>query len=136
MLTEIEWWGGILTIWFVVCYLATYAAFKGKSKLSLSFIVSNLAFLCCVFVLALFFYPLESAFARQFYLALLAGGIVFTALMFLLPDDDEQQAEEDDDEAAGSEWLGIAILFFPFGISILLGLYKSYPLVGALGWLG
>ncbi len=138
MLTEIEWWGGLLFIWIAICYRLSYREYRAVGGSSLSFVVFNLAFLCSGVVLALYFYPLESGPWNLLYLAALALGIVTCALMMFWPAADTGEDEETDDDADDEEVgavlgaLAGAILFFPLLASLVLGLMKSIDLVGTL----
>ena len=132
MLTEIEWWGGLLTLWFVAGYMATLSVYKGKSKLNLTYVVCNLAFVSSILVLALYFYPLESVFAKLLYAAILLVGLLSTIAMSVIPEDGIDEPEEEEISTLTS----YAILLTPFVISLALGLFKSVGIAEDLGYIG
>ena len=41
MLTEIEWWGGLLFIWIAICYRVAYKDYMNAGKLSPMFLASG-----------------------------------------------------------------------------------------------
>lgn len=140
MLTEIEWWGGILFIWFVLCYLLAHKEYP--NKWSVDYFSFNIAFVAAAFILALYFYPLESPTSQYLYLAVLAIGLLASILMFFWPESEEAKAtlneKSDDDEEIGAFWetLGQIIFFFPVVASLALGLYKSIDIINSLDLMG
>ena len=132
MLTEIEWWGGLLFIWIAICYRVAYKDYMNAGKLSPMFLVFNLFFVATGIVLALYFYALESGGIKIVYLAVLAVGLVSAGLaMFWPADEEDQQAAEEELGPIVSALAGV-ILFLPLLISLLLGLVKSFTLIGSL----
>ena len=132
MLTEIEWWGGLLFIWIAICYRLAYKDYLNAGKLSPMFLVFNMFFVTTGFVLALYFYALESGGVKLIYLGVLAAGLVSAGLaMFWPADEEEQKAVEEEIGPVVSALAGV-ILFFPLLISLLLGLIKSVTLIGTL----
>lgn len=138
MLTQIEWWGGLLIIWMVLCYKLLYKGLSRDEKLGLEFVSSSLAYCCASGVLALFFYSLESDAIQVGYAVALGIGLVSFIVMLLAPyiqKEDSVTAEEESDEEVGRgyEIAGQAILFIPLVVSLGLGGYKVYntwPLLG------
>ncbi len=140
MLTEIEWWGGLLFIWIAICYRLAYREYLGSGGFSLSFTVFNLAFLCTGFILALYFYRLDGGIIGLAYLGVLVLGIVACGLAVFWPADESGDAaagggdEDDEEEEIGPVASALAgvILFFPLLVSLLLGLFKSVEIIGSL----
>ena len=136
MLTEIEWWGGLLFIWIAICYRLAYREYLGSGGFSLSFTVFNLAFLCTGFILALYFYRLDGGIIGLAYLGVLVLGIVACGLAVFWPADESGDGGDEDDEEeeigpVASALAGV-ILFFPLLVSLLLGLFKSVEIIGSL----
>ncbi len=136
MLTEIEWWGGLLFIWMASCYAMVYSTFGSRVKFGLDFISTHLAFICAAFVLAVFFYPIETESWQYVYIGLIGLGVIATLLFAFLPDTEaeESSSQEDDVEVSededvekekGFEIAAQLILFFPLIASFSLGIYKS-----------
>lgn len=146
MLTEIAWWGGLIFIWWALCYWMLIK--EWDTPVDLSYISMHAAFISTAAVLALYFYPLEAMVMKYVYLASLGISIVAILLLFFLPESEAvKQAEadkaeeakdeegEEEEAEAGLELLGQIILFAPLFITVLLGLYKSYGIAQQLGWL-
>lgn len=132
MLTEIEWWGGILFIWFVICYKMVCG--EQEKKLSVDFFAFNFSFISSAAVLALYFYPLETPVLKQIYLILLIIALFSTLLMLFWPESEQESSDKDDEEIGlFYEILGQSIFFFPVFASFGLGVYKSRHIVDALG---
>lgn len=149
MLTEIEWWGGVLFLWFAGCYWLTQKEYDPETKLSVDYLAFNIAFLSSAAVLALYFYTLESEVYQQLYIATLGVGLLSTLLMLFWPEsksaneEEKVQSEKKTDEAAEEEeevgpifeFFGQLIFLFPVLVSLALGLYKSVDYIEAVGLL-
>lgn len=141
MLTEIEWWGGLLFIWWALCYRMFLSG--DLPRLSLDALINHCVFIFSAVLLALYFYPLASPAAQYGYLVGLGLALISLAMMFFWPegDDDEPAAsveadvEEEEEIGAGYELMGQAIYCAPLVIACLLGVVKSYDVVRELGWL-
>ncbi len=140
MLTEIEWWGGIIFIWWAFSYWFVFK--EWTVEMSVSFISMNLSYILSAFVLALYFYPLESIDIKYAYLIVLAIAIVSILLMFFWPDtnkslEEEGKNESDDselnDDDSSDELIGQVFLFSPMVIGCLLALFKSLDLIKEIG---
>ena len=132
MLTEIEWWGGLLFIWIAICYRVAYKDYMAAGKLNPMFLVFNLFFLTAGFVLALYFYALDSATVKLVYLGVLALGIVSGGLAMFWPAGEEEQKAAEEELGAVVSTLAGVILFLPLLVSLVLGLVKSVSLMGSL----
>ncbi len=147
MLTEIEWWGGLLFIWGAGVYWMVKQESEGKWDLQTS--IYHLLYLCAILVLSLYFYAVESSILQFAYIiAWLMGSILIPVLGFWSSDDDSKEindegnrevstdSQEDDDEEVGPlyTFLGFLFIFTPFIITFILGGFKSFELATKLGW--
>lgn len=142
MLTNIEWWGGILIIWSVICYWMGRT--ETENKLTVDYLAYNTAIMSSILIVAFYFYPLVSQTMKLFYLAMVAISTVTVLLATFWPATEDtatsskesaEQAGEDDEEELGAfyEILGQAIVLFPLFASLGLGIYKSIELLPATG---
>ena len=125
MLTEIEWWGGLLFIWAAAFYRIAYPDIVKNGWLARDCISLHLAYLCSAAVLALYFYPLSGVMPTV-YLSLLGVGLLALVLSIVWEPDDLETAE-------GSSFvvdviIGGVALFGPMIIAFILGAVKSYGL--------
>ncbi len=123
MLTEIEWWGGLIFVWAAAFYRIAYSDIIKNGWLARDCISMHLAYLCSAAVLALYFYPLSGVMPTV-YLVLLIVGLVAFALSIVWEPDDIETAE-------GSSFvvdviIGGGALFGPMIIAFILGAVKSY----------
>lgn len=134
MLTEIEWWGGLLFIWLAFCYITMYEEYKDEPKFEVGFLSTNIAFFTSATVLSLYFYTLDTQLIQHIYLGAIALGILSTVLMFFWPGTEsmkykvaaKQKSSEDEKEIGKVfEILGAMIFFLPVIASFGLGAYKS-----------
>ena len=72
MLTEIEWWGGVLFIVGAVVYRMAIGALDKDAGFDANRLLSHVFFLAPAVVLAGYFYPLERPGLRYAYLGVLA----------------------------------------------------------------
>lgn len=136
MLTEIEWWGGLIFIWLGFCYWATYTAHK-EHLFDLDVLMAHICFLASGSLLAMYFYELNSHLLQNIYMGLLLLAIVTFLLSVFLPDPQErkEQAEADGEPAATKmeELLGTVVLLIPMLIIFSLAAYKSMNYLDNLG---
>lgn len=132
MLTEIEWWGGLLIIWLVFCYAIIYKEYSDEPKLELGFLSTSVAFFSAGVMLALYFYTLDSQLMQYIYIGFIGFGMLSTVLMFFWPETESMKSkalakQSDDEEEIGKvyEILGQAIFFFPIIASFGLAFYKA-----------
>jgi hypothetical protein len=132
MLTEIEWWGGLLFIWMAGCYAMFYSTFNTGVKFRFDILLTHIAFISAGLVLALYFYPIQSNLWQYIYTGSIGFGVIASIIIAFLPDaedssDKEEEGEDakDEDEEGGLEIVAQLILFFPLIASFTLGIYKA-----------
>lgn len=136
MLTEIEWWGGLLFIWGVLNYRGLLSGGATHRSCLIIFLFPGV-------LLALYFYPLASPIMRYSYLASLAVAILGLLYMQFWPDSEDKEleqtggdnADEEEPDDSKFELLGQIIIFTPPVIACLLGSIKSFGIAQNLGWL-
>ncbi|RBP51698.1 hypothetical protein [Arenicella xantha] len=154
MLTEIEWWGGVLFLWWALCVWFLLIATKWV-KYGFQYGYSAGALLFTAIVLALFFYPLDAQWAKFLYVGVTALAAVCVGLVGFYPEHDDaiespdsmleitiddidrtivdtvepnSTDSDDPDEEAKYELIGNLILLTPLGIILLLGIFKCWQL--------
>lgn len=159
MLTQIEWWGGIIFVLGALTYRLVMGALETKSEgvdwyrwqMRLFYVLPGA-------VLAGYFYPLERREVQYAYLALLGAALVMVLVMLFqeitgdAPEDGEskegthkaakagregeEEKEEQQTEDEESGWLmtlvGAMVLYSPVLVACGLGCYKAWPLVHKL----
>jgi len=125
MLTEIEWWGGVIFVWGVLCYRLFLKAYE--NKLDITSINVHITYFCSAGVLALYFYPLESRLLQIIFMLLLAIAITSILIAFFISDEEEDAEEEESGVLLGL--LSTAIFMGPTIIASVLGLIRSAKLV-------
>ena len=144
MLTEIEWWGGLLYLCGALAYWITYKEIG--MKWALDYIGFHLAFLTSAVLLALYFYELDSPLLQKLYVGLTVMALVSILLMWFWPSSDEEPsadslhedaADEEADEEPGllTIIIGNLVLCGPLLATVVLGALKSYGLAQQLGWM-
>ena len=99
MLTEIEWWGGLLLIWLSLSIYTFYLGYKeDRQKIGIDVLASYVAFVCAAGVFALYFYPLESLLFQKIYAAVIVIGILMLLIMNVWPSPEGETQEIDDTE--------------------------------------
>ena len=76
MLTEIEWWGGVLFVVGAVVYRMAIGALDKDAGFDANRLLSHVFFLAPAAVLAGYFYPLERPGLRYAYLGVLAVALL------------------------------------------------------------
>lgn len=76
MLTEIEWWGGVLFVVGAVVYRMAIGALDKDAEFDANRLLSHVFFLAPAVVLAGYFYPLERPGLRYAYLGVLAVALL------------------------------------------------------------
>ena len=138
MLTQIEWWGGLI---FVVGAL-TYRMVRGALETEYEGIPwyrlqMHAFYLLPAVVLAGYFYPLERTALQYAYLAVLAASLVMVLVMLaqeLTGDTSEDEAPPAEAEASDG-WasvLGAVVLYSPVLVACGLGCAKAWPMVQGL----
>jgi hypothetical protein len=131
MLTEIEWWGGLILIWLSLTFYLIRMAYKDRQSLSVDAVATHIAFLCAASIFVLYFYTLHSLILKYVYVVGLAVGLIMMVVMYLWPDPDEEsdtvQDSESEDEEELSEVVHFMIQVFislPFLVCFGFGVYK------------
>jgi hypothetical protein len=148
MLTQIEWWGGLIFVLGALTYRMVMGALEKKDEGIPWYRLQMHAFyLLPAVVLAGYFYPLERVALQYAYLAVLGASLVVVAVMLVqeitgdsgedAADTNKQpakQTQEGDDEEPG--WLvsvvGAAVLYSPVLVACGLGCSKAWPMVQRL----
>lgn len=158
MLTQIEWWGGVI----FVLWAAAYRLMMGSMEKDDEGIAWHRGFMHAFFllpavVLAAYFYPLQAPWQQYSYLAVLAASLLVVAAMLVREfmgeaahsaaahqqatatgttrgEGGEEKEKEGEEEESG--WLamalGMLVLYSPVFVACGLGCYKAWPLVRAL----
>ncbi len=151
MLTQIEWWGGLIFVLGALTHRIVMGALETKDEGIDWYRVQMHAFyLLPAVVLAGYFYPLEHRALQYTYLAVLGVSLLIVVVRLVQEmagdsddsDDKEKSgeggvakpAQEGDDEAPG--WLlwvvGALVLYSPVLVACGLGCVKAWPLVKPL----
>lgn len=154
MLTQIEWWGGLIFVVGALTYRMVMGALEKKDEgISWYRLQMHAFYLLPALVLAGYFYPLEQLALQYAYLAMLGASLVIVVVMLvqeMTGDSGEgdqkdkvdkrgeggeaKPAEEGDDEEPG--WLmsvvGALVLYSPVLVACGLGCAKAWPLVQPL----
>lgn len=146
MLTEIEWWGGMLFIWGGLCYWL--AIREIDDFLSWGNYAFHLSYFCSAVALALYFYPLNSTLLQYVYVGAVVIAIIFMVVDFLA-DTEEDESESDPEQktnvateqnAEAEEYdgrydlIGQIFVQTPPVVACVLGLMKSYGIAQVQGW--
>lgn len=136
MLTEIEWWGGLIFVWLGLCYWSIYATCKEHS-FDLDILMTHICFLVSGSLLAMFFYELSSNLFQNIYVGLLLFAIITFLLMMFLPDSQERkeksEANGEPPATKAEELLGTVVLGMPMLIIYGLAGYKSMNYLANFG---
>lgn len=127
MLTEIEWWGGLLIIWMGFFYALGFKESSGESKFDSGTLVMTVVYLSAIAVLAAYFYDLESPLIQFIYTGLVVVGALTTIALYYLTSSELAATEKDVDaqEEEGSFALELVLMFFPLVVSFGLASYKA-----------
>lgn len=146
MLTEIEWWGGLVFLWWALSFWFLLIATKWV-KYGFQYGYTVGALILTAATLALFFYPLEAQWLKWLYLLATVFGLACVGLLVFYPEHDnaietaesvlemtidglDQSVESSNPgEDAKLELLGNITLLGPFGIILLLSLFRSWQLI-------
>lgn len=131
MLTEIEWWGGLIFVFGGLSYWFNLREAYPNTALAKFFM--HASFLFPAVVLALYFYELTGPAIMYAYLACVAGSIVAFSAMLFWAESESEAAEIEEEGVIGLIFASI-ILYSPIGIACFLGLLKSYHIFQSIGW--
>ena len=157
MLTEIEWWGGVVFVLGAITYRLVMGALeKQESGIDWYRLQMHAFFLLPAVVLAGYFYPLARTGLQYAYLGVLALSLLVVLVMLVqeITGDSPQEAERkkaatgpagtpaaaaasgdgNDDEEPGRVMtlVGSLALYSPVLVACGLGCYKAWPLVQRL----
>lgn len=161
MLTQIEWWGGVIFVLGALTWRLVMGALEKKEEgIDWYRWFMRLFFLLPGAVLAGYFYPLERRELQYGYLVLLGMALVVVLAMLFqeitgdAPEDEadkqgthktakagregeeekeEQQQTEDEESGWLATVLGALVLYSPVLVACGLGCHKAWPLVQKLG---
>ena len=138
MLTQIEWWGGLIFVVGALTYRMVMGALETEDEGIPWYRLQMHAFyLLPAVVLAGYFYPLERTALQYAYLAVLAASLVMVLVMLaqeLTGDTSEDEAPPAEAEASDG-WasvLGAVVLYSPVLVACGLGCTKAWPMVQGL----
>lgn len=132
MLTEIEWWGGLIFIWMLVSFVFFYSDMKHEPKYKVPFLAFIFSYFCAAILLALYFYEIESLMIQKAYLGVFALGLLSTLIIVVWPETERMKANEIaekaevDYEESGklALFIGEGLILFPLMISLCLTYLK------------
>jgi hypothetical protein len=138
MLTQIEWWGGLIFVVGALTYRMVMGALETEDEGIPWYRLQMHAFyLLPAVVLAGYFYPLERMALQYAYLAVLGASLVMVLVMLaqeLMGDTSEDEAPAAEAEASDG-WasvLGAVVLYSPVLVACGLGCAKAWPMVQGL----
>ncbi len=138
MLTQIEWWGGLIFVVGALTYRMVMGALETEDEGIPWYRLQMHAFyLLPAVVLAGYFYPLERTALQYAYLAVLGASLVMVLVMLaqeLTGDTSEDEAPPAEAEASDG-WasvLGAVVLYSPVLVACGLGCTKAWPMVQGL----
>lgn len=138
MLTQIEWWGGLIFVVGALTYRMVMGALETEDEGIPWYRLQMHAFyLLPAVVLAGYFYPLERTALQYAYLAVLGASLVMVLVMLaqeLTGDTSEDEAPPAEAEASDG-WasvVGAVVLYSPVLVACGLGCAKAWPMVQGL----
>lgn len=158
MLTQIEWWGGLIFVLGAITYKLVMGALEKKEEgINWYRWLMHAFFLLPAVVLAGYFYPLENTKLQYAYLGLLGASLVVVLVMLVQeitgdgPDDADRKAEKtagegeeekkekknkpagDEEDSEETGWLmtvvGALVLYSPVLAACGLGCHKAWPIM-------
>lgn len=159
MLTEIEWWGGLIFVVGALVYRSAIGALDQDAPWDANRLLSHVFFLAPAVVLAGYFYPLNQPALRYAYLGALGVALLALVITFAMELKDQAQAASDStpddgatrmlepdapvadgdaaEEKVGTFYtvLGMLVLYSPVLVACGLGCIKAWRWwsSGALG---
>lgn len=141
MLTEIQWWGGLVIIWAAL----TLRYLMQESEEDRSYYwTSIIVFVSAGLFFALYFYPLLAPLQRYAFLGLLAVALVSLLSHLFLSwhgstGEQEQVPAQVDEVEEGGAWaslLGYAFIYGPVLACLLIGAVRVPEVLRAVGLVG
>ena len=128
MLTEIEWWGGLLFIWLGFCFIMMRNEFSDEPRFGVGYLSLHAAYLSVGALLAMYFYPLDTPLLQHIYLGTLVAAVVFNLVFAFWPDSElikAKAAEIDESESGiGTTIFGWVLFLTPDLTVFALAIYK------------
>ncbi|MES2582480.1 MAG: hypothetical protein V4627_07165 [Pseudomonadota bacterium] len=137
MLTQIEWWGGLLMVLGAVTYRFSMAQLEKRKGFDWYRVQLHLAFSSSLVLLAAYFYTLNSIGLQYAYLGIL-GVALIGLLMMVYQETTSDEAETahdagaDEDDSTVFTVLGYTALYSPMLAACGLGCYKAWPIIQSL----
>ena len=138
MLTQIEWWGGLIFVVGALTYRMVMGALEPHDEGIPWYRLQMHAFyLLPAVVLAGYFYPLERAALQYAYLGVLAASLVMVLVMLAqeltgVTSEDEAPPAEAEASDGWASVLGAVVLYSPVLVACGLGCAKAWPMVQGL----
>ncbi|WP_298211011.1 hypothetical protein [Acidovorax sp.] len=143
MLTQIEWWGGLIFVLGALTYRLVLGSLeKEEEGFDWYRWQMHAFFLLPAVVLAAYFYPLESRALQYGYLGVLGVSLVLLVVMLVqeITGDGaedgadktakaEKAQEEDENPGLLMTVVGSMVLYSPVLVACALGGYKAWPMV-------
>ena len=152
MLTQIEWWGGLIFVVGALTYRMVMGALEPQDEGIPWYRLQMHAFyLLPAVVLAGYFYPLERAALQYAYLTVLGASLVMVLVMLAqelmgdasedetthaqVPGDEREETTRATETGESGGWasvLGAVVLYSPVLVACGLGCAKAWPIVQRL----
>lgn len=136
MLTQIEWWGGVLFVLGALAYRMVMGVLDAsETGISWHRLTMHVFFLAPAVVLAGYFYPLERNGLQYGYLAVLGVSLLAVAAMLVQEGNGAQEGHpEPGSEEPGKlmSLVGAAVLYSPVLVACGLGCAKAWPMAQKL----
>jgi len=152
MLTQIEWWGGLIFVVGALTYRMVMGALEPQDEGIPWYRLQMHAFyLLPAVVLAGYFYPLERAAPQYAYLTVLGASLVMVLVMLAqelmgdasedetthaqVPGDEREETTRATETGESGGWasvLGAVVLYSPVLVACGLGCAKAWPIVQRL----
>lgn len=136
MLTQIEWWGGLIFVLGALAYRLVLGSLeKEEEGFDWYRWQMHAFFLLPAVVLAAYFYPLQSQELQYGYLGVLGVSLVLTVVMLVQEvrddgsEDGADKAAKDEDSGLLTAVVGSVVLYSPVLAACALGCYKAWPMV-------
>ena len=128
MLTEIEWWGGLLFIWLGFCFIMMRNEYSDERTIGVGYLTLHTAYLSVGVLLAMYFYPLDTPLQQHIYLGTLVAATVFNLVFASWPDSElikAKAAELDENESGiGTTIFGLVLFLTPVLTVFALAVHK------------
>lgn len=135
MLTEIEWWGGLLFIWLAFAYYMMAKEYLEQGDFDVRDVLLHASYLLVAVLLTAYFYVLKTPLMQQSYVGVfVVGGLISLAWSFWPESDsDDDTAEDEEDRLVGI--VSFVLVPLPLLIVYALAAWKSYAYLDQLPFL-